>query len=84
VAWPAFTLAVFTGVWNVLEVDPSQHGSSYLVTLLVKLLLVGTAAGATLVHSVSKSKIALAVGGALGLLASLAVTWLGILLAHQG
>ena len=84
IAWPAFAVAVITGVWNLLAVDPAAHGDAYMVTLLVKLLLVGTAAAATLVHSAGRSKLALALGGAVGMLASLGVFWLGVALAANG
>ncbi len=84
VAWPAFGLAFVTGIWNLLAVDPTAHGDTYLVTLALKLGLVAAAAIATLVHSNSRSKIGLAVGGAVGLLSSLAVVWLGILLTQAG
>ena len=84
VAWPAFILAVLTGIWNLLAVDPTEHGNAYLVTLAIKLGLVAVAAISALIHSNSRSRVALAVGGAVGLLSSLAVTWLGILLSQAG
>ena len=84
VAWPAFGLAVVTGIWNLMAVDPADHGSTYLVTLGIKMAAVGTAAIATLVHSNGRSRAALAVGGAVGLLASLAVAYLGVLLHVAG
>ena len=40
VAWPAFGMALLTGIWNLLAVDPTSHGNAYLVTLAVKLGLV--------------------------------------------
>ena len=82
VAWPAFAVAVVTGLWNLMEVDPTEHGNAYLVTLAVKLGLVGVAAISTLIHSNSRSKLGLALGGAVGLLSSLAVVWFGILLTQ--
>lgn len=84
VAWPAFGLAVVTGMWNLLAVDPTEHGSAYLTTLAVKLGLVAAAAIATLIHSQGGSKLALAVGGAVGLVSSLAVAYLGVLLHVAG
>ncbi|MGA1361590.1 MAG: hypothetical protein ACO36A_01575 [Ilumatobacteraceae bacterium] len=81
IAWPAFAVAVVTGVWNLVAVDPTAQGDAYVVTLFVKLLLVGTAAAATLVHSAGRSKLALALGGAVGLLTSLGVFWLGVVLS---
>lgn len=84
VAWPAFGLAVVTGIWNLMAVDPADHGSAYLVTLGIKMAAVGAAAIATLVHSNGRSRAALAVGGAVGLLASLAVAYFGVLLHVAG
>lgn len=81
IAWPAFAVAVVTGVWNLVAVDPTAQGDAYVVTLFVKLLLVGTAAAATLVHSAGRSKLALALGGTVGLLTSLGVFWLGVVLS---
>lgn len=81
VAWPAFAVALVTGIWNVIEVDPAQQGTEYSVTLLVKLLLVALAAVATVVHSTGRSRLALALGGAVGLVSSLAVVWLGVALS---
>ncbi|MFM1789830.1 MAG: hypothetical protein RLZZ526_157 [Actinomycetota bacterium] len=84
VAWPAFGVAFVTGIWNLMAVDPTAHGDAYLVTLAVKLALVGLAAISSLVHSNSKSKVGLALGGAIGLVSSLAVMWLGVLLTQAG
>lgn len=84
VAWPAFGLAVVTGMWNLLAVNPSEHGSAFLVTFGVKIGLVGLAAVATLVHSGARSRLGLALGGAVALVASLAVAYLGVLLTQAG
>lgn len=84
IAWPAFGLAVVTGMWNLIAVDPGQHGSAYMVTFAVKISLVILAAIATLAHSSSRSKLVLALGGAVSLLASLAVMYLGVLLTKAG
>jgi putative copper export protein len=84
VAWPAYGVAFLTGVWSLLAVDPSEQGSAYTVTLAVKLLLVGVAAAASIVHSLGSTKLALALGGAVGLVSSLAVMWLGVLLSNAG
>ena len=84
IAWPAFGLAVVTGMWNLVAIDPTAHGNAYLVTLGMKLGLVGVAAIATLIHSASTSKLGLALGGAISLVASLAVLYLGVLLTQAG
>ncbi|NBU38155.1 MAG: hypothetical protein EBS32_07980 [Actinobacteria bacterium] len=84
VAWPSFAVAVGTGLWNLMAVDPAEHGNAYLVTLAVKLGLVAVAAMSALVHANSRSRLGLALGGAIGLVSSLAVVWFGILLAQAG
>jgi len=54
----------------------------YLATFLIKMLLVGLAVAAALVHQLGRSRRALAIGGAVGLLASLGAMLLGVMLAH--
>ncbi len=81
IAWAGFALAVVTGVWNVFEVDMKNASTSYHMTLGLKLVLVGASAAAALVHSYGKSKPALAIGGAVGLVASLGAVFVGVLLA---
>jgi len=84
IAWPAFAVALVTGIWNLMAVDPAEHGNAYLVTLSIKLGLVALAAISTLIHSNSSSKLGLALGGAVGLLSSLAIVWFGILFTQAG
>jgi putative copper export protein len=80
VAWPAFALAVLTGIWNLSEVDIADTGTTYQVTLFVKLVLVFASGAAAAIHSVGHSKLALALGGAIGLLAGLGAMFCGYLL----
>ncbi|HWL44593.1 MAG TPA: hypothetical protein VNQ73_16755 [Ilumatobacter sp.] len=79
-AWPAFGVLLITGVWNLAAVDVTDTTSAYQQTLLVKLLLVAVSGGAAAVHSVGRSKLALALGGALGLLGALGAMFCGYLL----
>ncbi|MFN8022362.1 MAG: hypothetical protein U0Q03_12625 [Acidimicrobiales bacterium] len=80
VAWPSFAVLVITGIWNLVEIDVTSTSTSYQVTVFVKVALAMVAAVAVAVHSVGKSKLALALGGAIGALASVAALFLGILL----
>lgn len=80
VAWPAFGVAVVTGMWAILDVDVSAMDSSYHVTLGVKIVVVMLAGFAAAAHANTKSKLVLALGGAIGLLASLGALYLGVLL----
>ena len=80
VAWPAFGLTVVTGMWNLLSVDVTAMDSSYHVTLGVKIVVVMLAGFAAAAHANTKSKLVLALGGAIGLVASLGALYLGVLL----
>ena len=82
IAWPAFVVIVFTGAWGLGTTHVADKDTEYMVTLMIKLLLVGGAAIATIIHSVGTSKLAKGLGGALGLLCSLAAAYGGVLLAH--
>jgi putative copper export protein len=79
-AWPAYGLLLATGIWNLVEVDVSSTSSAYQATVFAKVALAIGAGAATLVHQLGRSKVALAVGGALALLCSLGAVWLGLLL----
>ena len=79
VAWPAFAIAVVTGIWNMIEVDASGW-AAYQITLGVKILLVTVSGLAAAVHQVGRSKVALAVGGALGFVCALAAMFVGMVL----
>ena len=80
IAWPAFGLAVATGIWSVAVLDVSNTTTAYQITLALKLVLVVISGLAAAAHMAAKSKIALAIGGALGLLSALAALFLGVLL----
>jgi putative copper export protein len=80
VAWPAFAIVVVTGVWNLTEVDVTDTSTTYQVTLFVKILLAVASGAAAVVHTVGRSRLALAVGGAVGLLAALGAMLCGYLL----
>jgi putative copper export protein len=80
VAWPAFAVLVITGLWNLTEVDVADTSTVYQVTLFVKILLAMASGAAAMVHQVGQSKAALAIGGAIGLLAALGAMFCGYLL----
>jgi putative copper export protein len=79
-AWPAFGVLVVTGMWNLVDVDIANTDTAYQVTVFVKVAVALIAATSVAIHSIGKSKLALALGGAIGALASLAALFLGILL----
>jgi putative copper export protein len=81
VAWPALAVAVVTGMWSLVEVDVANADGEYQTTVLLKISMAVLSGMFAAVHSIGKSKLALAVGGALGLLTALAAMFLGVLLA---
>ena len=80
VAWPAFAVVVVTGLWNLGDIDVANTTTSYQITLFVKIGLAMVSGAAAAVHQLGNSKVALAVGGAVGLLAALGAMFCGYLL----
>ena len=80
IAWPAFAVVVVTGMWNILDITVGDMTSEYQITMFVHVLLAMAAAMFVVIHSVGQTKLALALGGALGLLTSLGAMFVGILL----
>ena len=81
VAWPAFAIAFFSGIWNVLAIEDSSS-LSYNVTLGIKLILVMVAGASAFQHSRTSSKPVLAMTGAIGAVTSVVVLFLGVLLSN--
>ena len=82
VAWPAFGLAVATGIWNILEVPMADVSSGYNAVLGIKLLLVVVAGVATFMHQRATTASMRGATAGIGFLASLIVVLLGSMLAH--
>lgn len=80
IAWPAFAVVVVTGLWNLADIDVANTSTEYQITLFVKITLAIASGAAAAVHQVGRSKVALAVGGAVGLLAALGAMYCGYLL----
>ncbi len=80
IAWPAFAVLVLTGIWNLVEIDVTEQDAVHQVTVFVKIFVAIVAGAAAAVHVTARSKFALALGGAIGALASIAAVFLGILL----
>jgi putative copper export protein len=78
IAWSAFALVVLTGLWNLTEVDLTDRSTTYQVTLFVKLVAVALSGIGAALHAGARSKAALAVWGAVGLVAGLAAMLLGV------
>lgn len=81
IAWPAYAVLVATGTWNLFEVSFGDRSTEWQVTLFVKLVVVALSGIAALTHSMSTSRVVLAVGGALAGVTSIAALYLGIQLA---
>ncbi len=81
VAWPAFTVMLITGMWGLMAIDTTTSSAAYQITLMLKITLAIVSGAAAAVHTVSTSKLALAVGGAAGLVTSLGALFLGVLLS---
>jgi putative copper export protein len=84
VAWPAFALTVVTGMWSLMAVDITNTSSAYQATLLLKIAVAIASGVFAVVHSVGKSKAAIAIGGALGALAAVGAMFLGVVLTSAG
>jgi putative copper export protein len=84
VAWPAFGFTVLTGVWNLMAVDITTASSAYQATVLLKIAVAIASGVFAAVHQFGQTKVALAVGGALGALTAIAAMFLGVLLHTAG
>lgn len=80
IAWPAFGIAVVTGMWNLMEVDVADTSSEYQVTLGVKLVIVALSGIGAALHAVSSSRVALAAWGAVSGVTALGALFFGVLL----
>ena len=80
VAWPFFTLAVVTGIWNLAEVDIADRSTAYSVTLAVKLLAVTVAGIAAAWHSNTTSAAVRGITGAAGLIGSVVALAFGVMM----
>lgn len=81
IAWVAFGVIFVTGLWNLFAVDVGDTTSKYQATLMAKLFFVGLSGVGSFLHSRATSRKALAMWGAVGLLAALIATFYGVLLA---
>ncbi len=82
-AWPAFAVLIVTGMWNLVDVNITEAPTDYQVTVFVKVTVAILAGAAAAVHVAARSKLTLAIGGAVGALASVLAVYLGVLL-HTG
>jgi len=80
IAWPAFAVLVVTGLWNLAEVDLGDRSTEYLVTVFVKIVVVALSGTSAALHAGSRSKVWLAVWGAVTGASAVLALFLGVLL----
>ena len=81
-AWPAFVVLTFTGIWNALAIDMASYPSSYQAKFGLKMTCyLITGIGAAL-HQLVKRKWALALGGAMGGLGALGALFFAVALKY--
>ena len=78
VAWPAFFVLLLTGVWNLVKIEVGDATTEYQVTLFVKLCLVALSGIAAFLHTQARTKVGLAVWGAVGGLATVLALFAGV------
>jgi putative copper export protein len=84
IAWPAFAVLLASGVWNLLEIDIGDRSTEYQVTLFVKLMLVALSGVAAFLHTMARTRVGLAVWGALSGLSSVVALFFGVWLTRGG
>lgn len=82
VAWPAFGLAVVTGIWNILEVDLADVSSGYNAIFGIKMILVVVTGVAAAMHQSTNRPAIRGITGALGFAAALGAFVLGATMGH--
>ncbi len=82
IAWPAYVVVFFTGVWSLFDVlEQTSAPPGFHPWFEIKFLLfVVSGAGAAL-HVVGRSKPALAIGGAMSSLGGIGAMWLGVVIS---
>lgn len=80
IQWPAYTVLVVTGLWNVSAVHAGQP-HSWQIVLGVKIVVVALAGLGAYLHTRSTTKRGLAVWGGVTALSSIAALVMGVFLA---
>ncbi len=80
IAWPVFAVLVATGVWNLLAIHVGDTTIEYQVTLGLKISVVALSGIGAAFHAGARSKVALAVWGAVSGVTALGAVFLGVLL----
>jgi putative copper export protein len=80
IAWPAFAVLVITGLWNIVAIDVADTSTDYQATLFLHVSIVAVSGVSAAAHAAARTKVVLAVGGALTALSALGALFLGVLL----
>ena len=79
--WPAYAVLIVTGFWNISAVHAKNASSAWNAVLGIKITFVLIAGVAVFLHQRSTSRVALAVWGSIGGVASIVALCLGVFLA---
>ena len=77
IAWPAFGIALITGIWSMMVADDLD-----LAVFGIKFLLVIASGIGAAIHLLGKSKAALALGGAMASVFAVAAMYAGLMLSN--
>jgi putative copper export protein len=80
IAWPAFAVLAVTGIWNVAAEAGKHHPSGWGLTLAFKIAVVALSGASAALHAQAKSRLMIALMGALSGLTALVALFLGVLL----
>jgi len=84
IGWPAFVVAVATGIWNMLAVDLGSVSTGYNAVFGIKILLVVITGLTAALHQSTDKPALKGLTGALGLIASVLAMGFGVLMGHGG
>lgn len=84
IAWPAFFVAVVTGIWNMLAVDLGNVSGGYNAVFGIKVLLVLISGLAAALHQSTDKAALKGLTGALGFVSALLAMIFGVLMSHGG
>ena len=79
IGWPAFTVAVVTGVWSLLSIGTLDAGAQ--IALALKIVAVALSGAAAAAHSLSSSRLTKALGGAVGSVSAVAALLLAVIVS---
>lgn len=82
IAWPAFAVAIATGIWNILAIDLGDVTTGYNAAFGIKLLLVVATGVCAAVHQSTDKPAIRGITGAVGFLASVGAFVLGVAMGH--